>query len=557
MTTEVEAYQDPIITLANDPNLNKEIDKTNLLVEYISKFSLAERKISKLCQLSLTILQTLEKMELNLKNWAFLSLDINSNDHFENENSDIKQFNNSISMRVLTDCNLLNKKLSKISVDMDYITKALRTLTPIEYILDSGTLLTSLTLRNIKLKHELTDRVTVSYLKAKLITIGTELEEMLEDESMSSTVSTYKSFVVNLLQQLNNAIDDEDMTEKHECLAVINDMEKMFDAFKLERVQQMAKESDSEDELDAHKPHGYLEPPPAHDTPKYYKSSSPKMYSSHSEDDNESLDDSEIGSSMYGSMYNPPIIHSITKSNHSDTSSYKPSRLSESYTSDSFGMGNSMLHKTTISEEMPYLMSAFSLAKNVEEDIKNFKQEEEDEPPKQLSKKKHNKETAGQAPGHSESSKFRYAPMKRSNISETPLTSQSQILQEHTPSPYSYLFGNKSFLSKVGIKPQVITTDLPSNVNYKRQQKELGPNTTTNINNSHTKTLASSSNYERAEKPNSDILADEDLETDDENDTGDKYDKENSMIKPLTQRNLVNHTFSSLSVSNEFNDQVE
>jgi len=238
---DIDVYEDPILKLAKDPNLNKEKEKTKELIHIIHSFPLTERKVSKLCQLSLTILQSLEKIELNLKNWAFLSLDINSENHFNKDNNeDIKNFNNNVSLKVLNNCNEFNRKLNKISVDLDYITKSLRTLTPLEYILDSGTLLTSLTLRNIRLKDEISDKITIAYLKAKLITIGTDLETMLVDDEDNSTAVTYKNFVVSLLKQLNNAIEMEDTSAKYECLAVINDMEQMFNVYKLDRIQQIA-----------------------------------------------------------------------------------------------------------------------------------------------------------------------------------------------------------------------------------------------------------------------------------------------------------------------------
>ncbi|EGV61702.1 hypothetical protein PSN45_000390 [Yamadazyma tenuis] len=518
MATEIETYEDPIIRLANDPDLNKQIDKTNKLISLISGFSLAERKVSKLCQLSLTILQTLEKIGLNLKNWAFLSLDINSNDHFNNENSNIKDFNNSISVKVLTDCHDINKKLLKISIDLDYITKASRTLTPIEYISDSGTLLTSLTLRNIKLKHELTDKVTVAYSKAKLITIGTELESMITDDDSNTTVETYKTFVASLLSQLNSAIEDEDMTEKHECLAVISDMEKMFDAFKLEKAQEVRQQQEDEQQerrLQLQSPHHHFKSPDTFSSPHVQ-----------SEDDSDSVYDSEMGYSMYGSMYTSPMIHSITKSPATTSTNLKNSRDIEK----SPALGSSgILHKTTLSEEMPYLMSAFNSARNVEEDIRTFKQEEDQD--NQKDRKRTLSPTS--VPSTEDAHHVRY-PNHKTKIRETLLTSESVILQEPPKTvPFSYLYSNNSLLSRLGIRPQVITTDLPP-----QPQKELGPNTTSNIGHQHGKHL-----HVIKDK------ADEGDET--------KYDKENSMIKPLTQRNLETHTYSNLNVINDFNDHVE
>lgn len=519
-------YEDPIILLANDPNLNKDIGKTNELISLISEFSIAERKVSKLCQLSLTILQTLEKIELTLKNWAFISLDINSNDHFNNSSDSIKEFNNNISLKVLTDCNDLNKRLSKISIDLDYITKASRTLSPMEYILDSGTLLTSLTLRNIKLKYELTDKVTVAYLKAKLITIGKELESML-DETNESTIATYKTFVASLLKQLNTAIDEEDAADKQECLAVINDMEKMFDAFKLEKAQEMARKEFEQQQADNSFDSDHLLPPSFDVKSPQSEIQSPKsdIHSpsafphNGSEDDNDSLY-SEIGSSMYGSStYNPPLIRSITKSQATVSPVARLSKLSESHTvSDSFSsMGNSILQKTTLADEMPYLMSAFDLAKNVQEDINTFQQEDPDSKPKRKAK----------SPEAEPVSNKIHFPDHQTNLPQTPLSAQSTILHEQKiPSPYSYLYANNSLLSRLGIKPQVITTDVTP------PKRELGLNTTANINNFTHKTIENTNDNE-------------------------KIDKENNMVTPLTQKNLQNHTFSSLSITNDFNDHVE
>lgn len=97
-----DAFEDPILALAKDPNLVKEKSKNSKITQIIQGFAVAERKVSRLCQLSLTILQTLEKIDLNLKNWAFLSLDLNSTDHFDASNTEeYKEFNNNVSLKVI------------------------------------------------------------------------------------------------------------------------------------------------------------------------------------------------------------------------------------------------------------------------------------------------------------------------------------------------------------------------------------------------------------------------------------------------------------------------
>lgn len=427
-----DSYDDEILRLARDPELNRQKNKTSRLILLILGFSIAERKVSRLCQLSLKILQTLEKIELNLKNWAFLSLDINSSNHFDASNTDeIKLFNTNVSVRVLATCQDLTVKLNKVSADIDFITKALRTLTPIEYISDSGTLLTSLTLRSIRLKDELRRKITIAYLKATLITIGSDLETMLSDglEEQLATVSSYKQFVVSLLDQLNQAIEEENDEDVNECFAVISDMEQMFEVFKLETAQK------ARQELVPVKTSG--------------EEASPLL--------DESVDGSEFSvseepnwpSQASSQLYLRPIVRSITKPSTSETASHHRSGLVSSFAS------TSILQKSTISEELPYLMSAFNLAKTLEEDMHHFKDEDDTVSSPNAS--------APPAARPSTTSQSHFLDHS-SKLPRTALYSNSQILSQPMSSPSSYLYANNSLLSKLGIKPQVITANLPSHM---------------------------------------------------------------------------------------------
>lgn len=517
---EIDVYEDPILKLARDPDLNREKEKTKELIHIIHSFPLTERKVSKLCQLSLTILQSLEKIELNLKNWAFLSLDINSENHFNaNNDSEIKNFNNSISLKVLNTCNEFNRKLNRISIDLDYITKSLRTLSPLEYILDSGTLLTSLALRNIKLKDELSDKITIAYLKAKLITIGTELEEMLEDEDDNSTAATYKKFVVSLLKQLNSAIEMEDTSEKYECLAVINDMEQMFSAFKIDRIQQTALYR-SNDEHDS-KPKvigkdlvhsGEAKSVPEGDISDY-----------DDDEDDYDYDSDFLYSSLYSSsapLHNPPMIHSITKSQQLHTSqSPNKSPMMGRRDSVSSMSTSTFLQKTSLSNELPYLMSAFDLAKNFEEDVSHFKEKKSSV---SKTKKNHELKNPSGTESREELPRENHFPKSKPRLPENSLYSESTILTKPSlPDANSYLYANNSLLSKLGIRPQVITAEIPP--------KELSNNTTTNV---------------KRGAYNTPQLYAEDKNTNDK-------DKENKkIVNALTKANLESHSYSGLLLEN-------
>lgn len=391
-----KSYEDPILSLARDPNLLKEKSKNSRINHIIQGLGVTERKVSRLCQLSLTILQTLEKIELNLKNWTFFSLDASSTDHFDSSNTEEnKQFNNHVSLQVINSCQELTKKLNKISADVDFITNALKSLSPMEFISDSGTLLTSLTLRNIKLKDELRDRVSIAYLKAKLITIGTDLEIMLGEGSLEQkqTVESYKQFVVSLMKQLNDAVDSDDTEERNECLAVISDMEQMFEVFKLEKVQQAKEElarraeqaDDSDDTLHAHKS-------------EYRK---------------------------YDSDY---------KSHRRDSLS---------------SLSTAMVQQSLLSEELPYLMSAFH-----QDEKREGESEYALERLSVVQEKTKNHEFADESPS------ILHFPHQKTQLPETSLYSGSEIIDKPpAPSPYSYLQTGNSWLSKLGIRPQVITTD--------------------------------------------------------------------------------------------------
>jgi hypothetical protein len=621
--TEVELYEDPIIRLIQDPNLNKDRAKTTELLRIINGFPLTERKVSKLCQSCFSILQTLEKLSLSFKSWEFLSLDFNSDNHFSSSDDKIKSFNNNIADKVIVVCKELNRKLNKITADLDHITKASRTLTPIEFISDSGTLLTSLVLRNIKLKNESAENLTISYLKAKLIIIGKELELMLIQTDDRLTILTYKNFIVSLLRQLNDAIELDDTESKYECLAVVNDMEKMFDAFKLEKAREVAvykqkeneenerqrqlereqeqkraqaRERQIEEERAKHRQleeerakHRELDrertkleeekiklqklqrddefvnlveefkPPNPIPIPTSSRQNHHSIHSSRREspnistprsdmDDVDDYDysDSEVGyNSLYSStLTQPPLIHSITKTNDSHSSSLQR-RDSISSLSTS-----TLLHKTTISDELPYLMTAFSSAKNFEEDVSHFKEEEEKRTPQLKSQNKIQSKLSQsvivEGPRANKIANEKHFYNHKSHLPDTSLYSESVLLNRSggnsspgTSPASSYLFSNNSLLSKLGIKPQVITTEFPA-----REMALLGRT------NQQLKQLP-----QPALPPATERLFIKNEKSSPEDDSN----KENQtrLLTPLTKANLECHTFSKLAVDQQFNDFVE
>lgn len=425
--------------------------------------------MSRLCQLSLTILQTLEKIELNLKNWTFFSLNLNSADHFDPDNTEeIKEFNNSVSLKVINSCQDLTKKLNKISADVDFITTALRTLSPLEFISDSGTLLTSLTLRNIKLKDELRDRVTIAYLKAKLITIGTDLEAMLAYGSSEEhqTMATYKKFVVSLMKQLNDAVDNDDIEDRNECLAVICDMEQMYEAYKLEHAQ--------------------------HKLSDFASKSSPT--------DTDDSDHTAVPPYDYGNNYK--------KGNHYSDSEYESTRRGSTSTVGSAGP----LQRSMLGDELPNLLSAFHPEKANSTTLTHSE------------RKDHKKDEKHQNQDHLATSSILNFPKVKNHLPDTSLYSGSEFIpQQSYPSAASYIKTNNSWLAKLGIRPQVITADIPETQEVEKKQKLL----------SYT----------------------EEEDTEDKH-NGNKEQENGQALTPLTRQNLETHTMSLLS-QDSLSDDVE
>ena len=439
--TDIEFYTDPIISLVQDPNLSKDKCKSTELIRLIHEIS--ERRINRLCSTSFIILQELENIQLKFKSWEFLSLDFNSDNHFANEDNTIKDFNAGVANKVISACTDLNVKIAKISSDVDLISKNSRTLSPRDLMSDAGTMLTSLLLRIIKLKNDVVEQLSISYSKARLIVIGEELE-MWEDEN---TVTYYKSFIVALLQQLNDAVEQGDGDAKYECLAVINDLEKMFEKFRIEKLIDKTLE-DSRHEQNVQREEQEVQPKTTADDTMTTMATTPQStisthgkpqehlhhhfrYEDHldgidSEADyyekhETSTDDMYSEYSMFSSSPQLPMVHSITSVKDQDSVSN---------------------YQGSITEELPYLMTAFSSTKNFTNDIKHYKLEEEKE-------NKPIKTKTIPVPPANPSPQPKKPFFHKTNLPNSSLYSESNVI--HPP-----LYSN-SVLRTFGIKPQVIS----------------------------------------------------------------------------------------------------
>ncbi|CAI5755604.1 unnamed protein product [Candida verbasci] len=429
--TDIDSYNDPILSLVRDPNLNKDSTKSNQLINLIK--NIQERKINKLCSTAFKILQHLENTRLKFKNWEFLSLDFNSDSHFdEGQDTNIKNFNTNVANNVINACNEINKNMTKITSDIDLISKNSKMLIARDLMSDEGAMLTSLLLRVIKIKNEVIDQLSISYAKAKLIMIGKELEndDLIDDFSI---VEYYKSFIIALLKQLNKAINDCDFDSKFECLAVINDLEQMFEKFKIEKLleQRTIEESHSQ----------------------HYHETFSETSSNSSNNQDDSFSDYSITSSQY-----LPLVHSIT--------GHSPASLTTTTTTttqkdSSYDMTTSQMYKSSITEELPYLMTAFNSAKNFKDDVSHYKQEQKEEikvKPKSITKPQQLKKIPEPKKPY----------FHKANLPNSSLYSDTHIIPSTPPPIY-----NNSLLRTFGIRPQVIT--IPSDDENKENQNNKKP----------------------------------------------------------------------------------
>lgn len=240
---EVEFYQDPLILLLKDPDLNKERAKSSQLLALIRKIPPEQVRLKQSCLDGFQILRDLERIQLRSSTWHKATLDfqiVSQTPPLSPEEFRKRHVNSQLATKVLLSCLDLRRLLIDISEEVEDLNEYVSTLSPLQCISDPGTIICELSFRIIRLKNNLEEEISVTYSKAKLITIGKELEDHLflyDDTHLLSkeTVEKYTAFVNQLLKQLNDCVSQNDTIGTMECVAVVNDVEKMFEAMQFKR----------------------------------------------------------------------------------------------------------------------------------------------------------------------------------------------------------------------------------------------------------------------------------------------------------------------------------
>ncbi|KAG7792521.1 hypothetical protein KL910_000761 [Ogataea haglerorum] len=331
-------YIDPLIQLLKDTELNKDKCKSSELIRHIN--SINDHEIKTWCIQSFEILKDLETIELNIYNWEFQTLEFKLSQSLilDEEDQRKRTFNSRLARKVANNCLELHKNLQQLGIEIDEVNAGARFMTPLQRISDPGTILTELMLRVMKLRSGLIDQVSIHYSKAKLVNIGIDLENLIYEEEdrkygdiTEETVINYKLFINNLLQQINDCISTGDTIGAMECISIVAEVEKMFEAMKLDRLSRQRERS---------------------------------------------LSSPESTSDELGERPDSPASSSITMSETlcgDDENPEKADYLKRAKTERfrSFHAAhNSSLHKTTLTEKLPFLMHAFEEARSIEEDIR-------------------------------------------------------------------------------------------------------------------------------------------------------------------------------------------
>lgn len=332
---EMSTFVDPLMDLLHSADLNKQVALSEKLLAYIEDIS--DSKIRQWCVDSLTILRDLERIELKLHGWEFTTLDYRLD--VEKHSTPIKDddIKLQLSRRVLK---ISLELYDQLNIEGENIVIAIdrsRMLSPRQLISDAGTILTELVLRLTKLREQLHKDISVGYSRAKLVIIGCELEKMVtdvqEDNQISSQldpviVNNYKQFVNTLLTQLEQSVTSGDTMSTMESIAIVNDVEKMFESMKQGQQADKAIKND-EDSTSSEK------------QDRKQKSTSATTPSKSQQQP--SHDDYDYDSE--GTLVSPTgSISSLKKSHRRTTSSLR---------------ADTELAKTTITEQLPSLMSAF------------------------------------------------------------------------------------------------------------------------------------------------------------------------------------------------------
>ncbi|CDO93684.1 unnamed protein product [Kluyveromyces dobzhanskii CBS 2104] len=392
------SYKDPILSqfknkdtidakviseLIEDARVQKTGDDALTLTD-----DLHDRTVQK-CKESLSIYTDLIKLSFLLaKSWDLKALDQTVLLRFglqeiigaSEATSPVKKsqgedFDRDIALKTISKCDKLSVALEQLSLDsrtvMGFIKQATETNDVRILLSNAMTLLLEIWFLCGHQLRKLKRKVAAFFIKSKLLLIDYELELMSNTnmermtvsniESITETISSYKSFIKVLLQQLRDAENADDQSEFEDCLAIFMDVEGMYQAFNFNCLL------NENSALLIHSEEYYAKAQQESDHNDLQELSTINSFIDNSiideEDETNSSSSREPGDELDDLVPSADKLHS---------SQGRSRRLSDmSGTSDI----SLMMEKTSLTKELPHLMQAFNNAKKLANELESVREQ--------------------------------------------------------------------------------------------------------------------------------------------------------------------------------------
>ncbi|KAH3676128.1 hypothetical protein WICPIJ_009199 [Wickerhamomyces pijperi] len=416
-------YVDPVLstlTKSSNPQDHDNIDDDELSAQAIheimksftdpsyNKFGQFDRIIRN-CHQSVKLYKFFINLKYNeLNSWEFLILktSVNLNFNYDEDKDQRSSFDINIARKCIDKCSDLDDILDENADTVDRLVSFIQKLSIQEYISDPGTLLIKIYFKILNLKNHIVEQISVFYTKSKLLIISYELNEIVkmieqdenpivaDDTDYKSTLESYKNFVAILITQLDQAVADKDSEQIEECLNILNDVEKMYESVRMQFFY-TEEINDIEEEF-------------LNEYNEQQRVLEDSMMSS------TGFDHADYGDSSSS------VDDMVTSGEFNKMKRFNGRRTSISSTTSTLHSQFNPQKKTTISEELPYLLQAFDEAKHLEEELKEY-----------------NSYTSSKA-------SYNYSQQHKNKSSTTPSsasssTTASSILSSATlTAPYSY-----------------------------------------------------------------------------------------------------------------------
>lgn len=230
---EQHKYRDPIISIFQDEKDNLDNEKIHSI---INKQTQNSDDIQK-CEKILTIYKDLLKLEFFMnKSWDIKTLtksvlvifELSTNDG-ETESKNDESFYKDIALKCIKNCDKFSIRLQNFQTDVDAI-RAYIMLMQTRVLTDSITLLLELWFTCNKKLTFLKNKVAGLFIRSKLLLIDHELESLKFRLSDTSIITSYRSFMKILVEQLQDSEVSLDQSLFDECLHVFLDIEAMYNS---------------------------------------------------------------------------------------------------------------------------------------------------------------------------------------------------------------------------------------------------------------------------------------------------------------------------------------